>query len=121
MLRADCCNQIEDRFARDRRDDPDERPFRVERPVEGEDEAVCGEEKRKGCAQRVARVRPDVEADSEGALHGALEADAQEQAPRRALTSRRKERPAARGVDRGVILDDARKVKDGSSPTRVDV
>src|SRR3954454_141431 len=63
----------------------------------------------------------DVERDREGARDWALEAQPEQQAQIRMPTARRKERPTPRGVNSGIVLDDARKVEDIASPARVDV
>src|SRR5438046_1401987 len=102
---------VEDAFASFRCGDPHERQVRVEAPVEVEHKTIGGEKKRQAGAQRVVRMFADVEGDREVAHHGALEAQAEKQAPVRMPPARRKQRPTPRGVNASIVLDDARKIE----------
>ena len=114
-LQADGSKQFEDGFAHNGCCYPDEWLFRVDRSVQREDEAVGGEEERERCAQRVARVVVDVEADGELAMHRALKAHPEKQAPLGAVAARREERPAAGRLYGWIVFDDSREVENVTS------
>ncbi len=80
-LDADRREDVEDGLSGNWCGDPEEWPLGIELTVEGEDEAVCRQEKRECCTQWIPWVFVDFEANRERALHGALEADAQQKAP----------------------------------------
>lgn len=85
------------------------------RTVERERESVRGQDERQRCAERVARMITDVQADDERALHRPLEMDAEKQPPGRMTTAGGQQRPRPSSVEDS--LPEVAAVVDRADPT----
>src|SRR5262249_47787085 len=102
--------QFDEAFARSGRRHPSDLLIGLRESVEGERESGGGEKEWQGETQLVVGMNGDVEANDEGARHGAVDVDVEEQPTLRVLAARGEQRPAGRYVAARFALEDAGQV-----------